>query len=54
MFKVIRKSIREARRVAHLWPPKLKGWKICWVKRLINHPWSVMRRLFNQRVVGFG
>jgi hypothetical protein len=38
MFRVIRNSIREVSRAAHLWPPKLSGKRSCWVNRLINHP----------------
>ena len=38
MFSVIRKSIREVKRAAHLWPPRLMGRSNCWVKRFINQP----------------
>lgn len=38
IFRVIRKIIKEVRRVAHLWPPRFKGKRSCWVKRLINQP----------------
>jgi len=54
MLRVIRKSMRDAKMAAHLWPPGLRGRSNCCVKRLINHPWRVSRRLFNQRVEGAG
>ena len=51
---MIRKSIREHRRRAHLWPPRLIGSRSCWVKRLMNQFWSASRRLFSHRVEGVG
>lgn len=54
MFRVIRKIIKEANRVAHLWPPRFIGRRSCWVKRLINQPCRVNSRLLSQRVVGVG
>ena len=47
MFNVIRKIIKEAKSAAHLWPPGLRGRRSCWVKRPINQPWRVSRRLLN-------
>lgn len=38
MLIVIRKSIREASKRAHLWPPGLIGRRSCCVNRLINQP----------------
>lgn len=54
MLSVIRKSMSEVSRAAHLWPPRLIGWNICCVNRLINQPCRVRRRLFSQRAVGLG
>lgn len=54
MLIVIRKIIREVSKRAHLWPPKLRGRRICWVKRLINQFWSVKSRLLIQRGEGVG
>lgn len=54
MFRVIRNSIREVSRAAHLWPPRLSGKRSCWVNRLMNHPWRVIRRLFSHRAEGVG
>lgn len=54
VFIIRRSNIREMSRVAHLCPFTGTGKKICWVERLINHPSRVVRRLFSQRVVGFG
>lgn len=51
---VIRKIIREVRRAAHLWPPRLRGRRSCWVKRLMNHPCRAKKRLLSHRVVGAG
>lgn len=38
MFMVIRKSIREANKRAHLCPPVFKGRRSCCVNRLIDQP----------------
>lgn len=54
ILRVIKKIIRDVSRVAHLCPPKFKGRRSCWVKRLINQPWSVRSRLFNHRADGVG
>ena len=54
MFRVIRNSIREVKIRAHLWPPRFRGRRSCWVKRLMNQFCSVRRRLFNHRAVGVG
>lgn len=53
-MREIKKSISEVRRVAHLWPARLRGVRSCWVKRLINQLWSVRRRLSSQRPEGVG
>ena len=54
MLREIRKTIRDAKRAAHLCPPGFKGRRSCWVNRLINQPWRVNRRLFSHRVEGVG
>lgn len=54
MFREIRKIIKEARIRAHLWPPTLTGVKSWEVKRLMNQPWRVNRRLFSHRGAGEG
>lgn len=54
MFNEIRKTIREVKRRAHLWPPGLRGNSSCCVNRLMNQPWRVSSRLFNQRFDGVG
>ena len=54
IFRVIRNSIKEVSITAHLWPPRFKGRRSCWVNRLINHPCSVIRRLFSHRAEGVG
>merc|ERR1711905_73777 len=41
ILREIKKSISEVRRVAHLWPARLRGVRSCWVKRLINQLWCV-------------
>lgn len=38
VFRVIRKTIREVSRRAHLWPPTFRGRSSCWVNRLMNQP----------------
>ena len=54
MFRVIRKTIREVNRAAHLWPPRLIGRRSCCVKRFINQPWRVSVRLLSHRLVTVG
>ena len=54
MFSVIRKIMRDVKRVAHLWPPRLMGRRSCWVKRFMNQLWRVSRRLFSHRLVAVG
>lgn len=54
MLRVIRKSIRDIKIRAHLWPPKLIGKSSWFVNRLINQLSRVKRRLFIQRDVGVG
>lgn len=54
IFKEMRKIIREARMVAHLCPPGLIGSRSWEVKRLINQPCRVSRRLFFHRGEGVG
>ena len=53
-LSVIKNTIREARRRAHLWPPTFRGWKICCVKLLINQLCRVNRRQLSHRTVGLG
>lgn len=36
MLREIRNNIRDVNKIAHLWPPGLKGSISCWVKRLVN------------------
>lgn len=54
MFMVIRKSIKEIRRRAHLCPPTLTGSRSCLIKVLENQFWKVSRRLFKRRLQGVG
>lgn len=54
MFRVIRKTIREVRRAAHLWPPMFKGRSSCLVNWPISCPSKVRSRLFSQRSEGVG
>lgn len=51
---VIKNNIKDVRRIAHLWPPTLRGINSCCVKRLMNHPCRVNNRLFSQREEGVG
>lgn len=51
---MIKSSIRAVNRTAHLCPPRLMGSMSCCVKRLMNQPWRVKRRLFSHRLVGVG
>lgn len=44
-FMLRRKTIRDDRRKAHLWPGVLRGKKICFVKALRNHVWNRVGRL---------
>ena len=54
MFSVIRKTMSDVKMVAHLCPPRLIGRSSCWVKRFMNQPWRVSRRLFSHRLVAAG
>ena len=54
MFNEIKKSIKDARRAAHLCPLTFRGRSSWWVKRLINALCRVRSRLFNHRVVSVG
>lgn len=54
MFRVIRNTIREVRRRAHLCPSTFKGKKVCCVNRATNQLWKVSTRLLSQRRVGVG
>jgi len=54
ILRVIKKSIRDVKRAAHLWPPGLMGRRSCCAKRLMNQPCKVKSRLFNHRLVGAG
>lgn len=54
MFVVIRNNMRDVNRIAHLWPPMLRGKNNCCVNRLINQPCRVISRLFIHREEGVG
>lgn len=54
ILRVIRNSIRDVRIKAHLWPPRFKGNKSCWVNRLINQFCRVISRLLSHRAEGVG
>ncbi len=54
MLREMRNSMSEVKRTAHLWPPKLRGRRSCWVKRLINQFWRANIRLFSHRGDGVG
>jgi len=53
-LSVIRNKIREAKIVAHLWPPGLSGRRSCCVNCMINHPCRVISRFSSQRLEGAG
>lgn len=54
MLSVMRKSIKDVRMRAHLWPPTFRGKRSCCVNRLINQFCSVSKRLFIHRTCGAG
>lgn len=54
MLREIRNSIKEVNKMAHLWPPKLRGRRSCCVNRLMNQLCRASKRLFNHRDVGVG
>lgn len=54
ILREIRKSIKDAKRAAHLCPPGLIGRRSCCVKRARSQPCKVKRRLFSHRLVGEG
>merc|ERR1712131_85813 len=53
-LSVMRNKIREAKIVAHLWPPGLSGRRSCCVNCMINHPCRVISRFSSQRLEGAG
>lgn len=48
MLRVAKKTIKEVKSEAHLWPSRFRGRRSCCVNRLKNHACRVVRRLFNQ------
>lgn len=54
MFRVIKNTINEVNKVAHLWPPVFKGIKSWLVNRPIAQLWRVRRRFCNHRDEGEG
>ena len=54
IFRVIRNTISEVNRAAHLWPPRLMGSRSCWVKRFMNQLCRVSVRLLSHRLGAVG